>query len=80
MKEEQKKKDQRELVYLELQHATLLRDISVMEDRMREVKNRLQVKLLVDFPSAFDDDTPVMDLINQATSEIKRLTKVISKL
>lgn len=70
MKEEQKKKDQRELVYLELQHATLLRDISVMEDRMREVKNRLQVKVDIDGYRLDSLSKQITEEINGAFSEL----------
>lgn len=52
MKQTQKEKDQRELTYLESQHAALYRDIATVEDRIREVKNRLQVKPIVPFLSS----------------------------
>lgn len=80
MKQTQKEKDQRELTYLESQHAALYRDIATIEDRIREVKNRLQVKMSMDISQKIHEDMPVMEVINKTTSELKRLTKILNRL
>lgn len=41
----QKQKDQRELAYLESQFDAKERDLKVLGEKIREIKNRLQVRI-----------------------------------
>ena len=49
MKIEQRQKDQRELAYLESQFDVKERDLKVLGEKIREVKNRLQVKITPEY-------------------------------
>ena len=45
----QRQKDQRELAYLENQFDAKERDLKVLGEKIREIKNRLQVKITPDY-------------------------------